>query len=473
MKRHFLYAIFLIPFFLSCAWHGEMMSDPDSIVYPALRFEPPEVQRTEFENGIILYFLEDHELPLVNLTAIARMGSFYDPPGKEGVAELTGGVMRTGGTASMTGDRLDEELDLIAGIIAVSVGKESTTLSLSVLEKDLDRGLEIFSDMLMNPVFAEEKVALAQSLEIEALKRIRDNPQRTAFREFHRLIYQGDPRGRLSSVQTIENIKREDLAAFHHRFFGPANTMIAVSGDVHSAELIKKIQTYLGKWSAAGERTKIPPPPAYPGASLDYLWKDTPQSVILTGYPAPGKTNPDYYAFEVLDFIVGSGGFRSRIFGEVRNRLGLAYSAGSFYSARPHHGIFGAYGIVKASSTVDALTAVEKILDEMRNTGAGREELEWAKKSILNNFIFSFSTPNRIVTDQMMLEYDGLPDTFLKDYKNNIEKVNFDDIRTVASRYLSEKNRVVLVLGDEKRFEKPLSSFGTFRSTGDTAGADR
>jgi len=80
MKRHFLYAIFLIPFFLSCAWHGEMMSDPDSIVYPALRFEPPEVQRTEFENGIILYFLEDHELPLVNLTAIARMGSFYGSP---------------------------------------------------------------------------------------------------------------------------------------------------------------------------------------------------------------------------------------------------------------------------------------------------------------------------------------------------------------------------------------------------------
>ena len=473
MKRRFLYAIFLIPFFLSCAWHGALMSDPDSIVYPALRFEPPEAQRTEFENGIILYFLEDHELPLVNLTAIVRMGSFYDPPGKEGLAELTGSVMRTGGTSSMTGDRLDEELDLIAGIISVSVGKESTTLSLSVLQKDLDRGLEIFSDMLMNPVFAEEKAALARSLEIEALKRIRDNPQRTAFREFHRLIYHGDPRGRLSSVETIENIQREDLAAFHRRFFDPSNTMIAVSGDVHSAELIKKIDTCLGNWKATGERAKIPPPPAYPGSSLNYLYKDTPQSVILTGYPAPGKTNPDYYAFEVLDFIVGSGGFRSRIFGEVRGRLGLAYSAGSFYSARPHHGIFGAYGIVNASSTVDALTAVEKILDEMRNTGAEHEELAWAKKSILNNFIFSFSTPNRIVTDQMMLEYDGLHGTFLKEYKNNIEKVNFDDIRNVASRYLAEGKRVVLVLGDEKRFEKPLSSIGTFRSAGDTAGADR
>jgi predicted Zn-dependent peptidase len=99
MKKRFLYAIFIIPFFLSCAWHGALMSAPDSIVYSRSRFRPPEAQRTEFENGIILYFLEDHELPLVNLTAIVRMGSFYDPPGKRVLAELTGSVMRTGGTS--------------------------------------------------------------------------------------------------------------------------------------------------------------------------------------------------------------------------------------------------------------------------------------------------------------------------------------------------------------------------------------
>jgi predicted Zn-dependent peptidase len=183
------------------------------------------------------------------------------------------------------------------------------------------------------------------------------------------------------------------------------------------------------------------------------------------GYRAPGKDNPDFYPFEVLDFIVGSGGFRSRIFGEVRNRLGLAYSAGSFYSSRTSYGIFGTYAMVNAPSTLEALSAVAGILDETKNAGVKPEELAWAKESIINNFIFSFATPDRIVTEQMMLEYDGLPYNFLTTYKNNIEKVELADIRDVASRYLSEENRVVLVLGERKRFDTPLSSFGDFHVT--------
>ncbi|MDO9515086.1 MAG: insulinase family protein, partial [Syntrophales bacterium] len=196
MKRHSIYVAFLILLFSSCACQAATLVNPDDITYAPLRFEPPKTQRVELENGIILYVLEDHELPLVNISAVVRMGSFYDPPGKEGLAELTGTVMRTGGTRSMTGDRIDEDLDSIAGIITVSVETQSCTLSLSVLEEDLDRGLEIFSDILINPAFAEEKITLAKALETEALRRIRDNPQKTAFREFRRLIYRGDPRGR-------------------------------------------------------------------------------------------------------------------------------------------------------------------------------------------------------------------------------------------------------------------------------------
>ncbi|MBW2561963.1 MAG: insulinase family protein, partial [Deltaproteobacteria bacterium] len=224
---------------------------------------------------------------------------------------------------------------------------------------------------------------------------------------------------------------------------------------------------------APGSPEVSPPPPAHAEASLDYLFKDTPQSIVLVGHPAPGKENPDYYAFEILDFIIGSGGFRSRVFGEVRNRLGLAYSAGSFYSARTRYGIFGAYAMANASSTLDALSAMTKILNEVKNKGVEPEELAWAKQSIINNFIFSFATPDRIAVGQMMLEHDGLPDNFLTTYKNNIEKVGLDDLRKVASRYLSEESRVVLVLGDRERFDRPLSSFGDFHVTEDGAGADQ
>jgi len=469
MKKQIIYAAFLFLILSSCAWQGAITGDPDDIAYAPLRFDPPKAQRVELENGIILYMLEDHELPLVNLSAVVRAGSFYDPPGKEGLAELTGRTMRTGGTRSMAGDRVDEELDFIAGIITVSMGTQSCTLSLSVLQEDLDRGLEIFSDILRNPAFAEEKVVLAKSLETETLRRIRDNPQKTAFREFRRLIYPGDPRGRLSSIESVGRVKRDDLVAFHRQFFYPSNVMIAVSGDIQKEDMVEKMRIHLGGWNAPGEPGGFPPPPARAGASMDYLFKETPQSIVLVGLPAPGKDSPDYYAFEVLDFIIGSGGFRSRIFSEVRNRLGLAYSAGSFYSARTNFGIFGAYAMVKAVSTLDALSAVTKILNKVTDKGVEPEELAWAKESIINNFIFSFATPNRIVTHQMMLEHDGLPANFLTNYKNNIEKVELSDLRDVASRYLSEENRVVLVLGDKERFDRPLASFGNFRMIGDGA----
>jgi len=234
--------------------------------------------------------------------------------------------------------------------------------------------------------------------------------------------------------------------------------------------MLEKIRARLGGWDTPGGPGGFPPPPVHPEASLDYLFKDTPQSIVLVGHPAPGKEHPDFYAFEVLDFIIGSGGFRSRVFGEVRNKLGLAYSAGSFYSSQTHYGIFGTYAMANASSTLDALSAMTKILDEVKNNGVRPEELVWAKKSIINNFIFSFATPNEIVTRQMMLEHDGLPDNFLTTYKNNIEKVELGDVRDVASRFLSKESRVVLVLGDRKRFNRPLSSFGDFRMTEGGAG---
>ncbi len=463
MKRYIAYTIVFIVLLSSCAWHSTSVTDPDDIVYAPLRFEPPKAQRVKLENGIILYMLEDHEIPLVNISAVIRMGSFYDPPGKEGLAEITGTVMRTGGTKSMTGNQIDEELDFIAGKIAVSVGTDSCTLSMSVLEKDINKGLQIFSDILTSPVFSEEKLETAKILEIEALERISDNPQKIAFREFRRLMYHGDPRGRLSSVESIQKIERDDLLKFYKRFFRPGNVMIALSGDIEEKDAVIKIRNSLGKWDIPGGPEKPPPPPARVGASLNYIYKSTPQSVIIIGHSAPGKKSPDYYVFEILDFITGSGGFRSHIFAEVRNRLGLAYSAGSFYSPRTKYGIFGAYAMAKGSSTVEALSAITKILDNVRDRGVeSGVELAWAKESIINNFIFSFARPSQIVMGQMMLEFDGLPDNFLTNYKDNIEMAGLDDLRHVAARYLSGESRIVLVLGNKEKFNKPLSSFGNF-----------
>lgn len=440
--------------------HPQTMISPEDIAYPPLSFSLPEPERVELNNGIILYILEDHELPLINVSAVIRTGSIYDPVGKEGLAEITGSVMRTGGTKDSTGDTIDETLDNMAGIISVSMGKESATAELSILKKDIDRGIEIFSSILMNPIFEKSKLNRAKALKMEALRRIYDNPQELAFREFVRLIYRGNPRGRLSSVASVKNITQNDCIQFHQRFFYPGNIMIAITGDITTDEAVAVINRHFARWNVSGRVKQIPLPHKNHRSSINYIYKDVPQSIVIVGQFAPGKKDRDYYSFEVLDFVIGSGGFRSRIFGEVRSKRGLAYSAGSFYSPRNDYGVFGAYAMTKTSSTVQSLSVIKSILDAISREQVSDAELTWAKKSINSNFIFSFSSAEKIAMQQMMLEYYDLPKDFLTKYSEHINEVSREDLQGVAAKYLQEPGETILVVGNKANFDKPLSTFG-------------
>ncbi len=461
MKRAILLSIVLAfhLFLLSCV-SSPGLKDPSSLTFPPIGFEIPRAERVTLENGIILYIIEDHELPLVSVSSVIRTGSVYEPEGFEGLAGITGALMRTGGTEGVSADEVDEALDFIAAGLSVSVGRESGTANLSVLKENIEDGLRIFSDILMTPSFEREKLETAKGLAIESLRRMYDNPQRFAFREFNRFLYQGDPRGRLSSEETIRGIEREDVLSFYRRFFYPENVMMAVTGDITKEEALSIISRYFGGWKSEGKTAKIAPPSLIADDSVHYIFKDIPQSVIVAGRPAPGKKSEDYYAFELLDFIAGSGGFQSRIFSEVRNNLGLAYSAGSFYSAKTEFGIFGFYAMTGSSSTGRTLTAINDILEDIRTEGVGDDELRLARDSLIKSFIFSFETPAEIADRQMMLEYEGLSFEFLENYRRRIEGVSKEDVEGVAKRYLSGKPSALLVLGNEEDFDRPLSDFG-------------
>jgi zinc protease len=461
MNRIF-YTILSLLFFPIFIWgcHPTPVIHPDNMEYPPLKFSFPKPQRIRLNNGITLYVMEDHELPLLKISAVIRTGSIYDPADKEGLAEITGTVMRIGGTEHLSGSSIDSELDYMAATISVSMSKGQGTATLSVLKKDMDKGLKIFSDIIISPIFEKAKLELAKELKIEALKRIYDNPQQLAFREFVRLIYRGNPRGRLPSIKSIERITRADLVKFHKDFFFPQNIMMAVTGDITKDEAVSMINHYFGKWNITGNVKTVPVPERSAERTINYASKDSPQSIIIDGYITPGKRDPDYYSFEILDFILGSGGFRSRIVGEVRSNLGLAYSAGSFYSTRSDYGIFAAYAMTKTSSTVQALSAIKSILHDVIKTNVTKEELTWAKKSINNNFIFSFSSVEKVAMQQMMLEYQKLPEDFLTAFRDRINDVTAEDLQRVAGRYLADRYETIFVLGNEKEFDKPLSTLG-------------
>ncbi|MBN1380692.1 MAG: insulinase family protein [Deltaproteobacteria bacterium] len=431
------------------------LQPPEKIRFPALKFHLPRGERLVMENGIIIYFLEDHELPLIHIRALVKTGTIYDPEGQEGVAELTANVMRTGGTRDIKSDEIDERLDFVAAMAAVSMTRDSGHIDFTMLNKDLDEGLGILSQMILHPAFEQKKFDLAVELKKEDLRRMKDKPVRFAFREFNRLIYQDSAWGRFASLKSLAGIERSDLIEFHRRFFQPDNMIFAVSGDITKTRLLDKFRQYFGIWKKDGVLVKMPKPPQKIKPGVYCLPKDIPQSVIISGQFAPCKTSPDYFATTVLDFITGSGGFSSRIMGAVRNREGLAYSAGSYYRARRDFGILGAYALTKTVSTMKTLELIKSVLDDIRRGSMSEKELTWAKESINNGFIFSFTTPDKILWQQIHLEYENLPADFLVHYRSRIASVELADLSRIAAGYLDPEKSVILILGDSKNFDRP------------------
>lgn len=434
--------------------------NPDKLRYPELRFVIPKAEKIVLANGMTVYFMEDHEVPLVAISSVVRSGSVYDPAGKEGLAELTARVMRTGGTAEMTGSMVDDELEFLAASLNVAMNRESGTASLSVLKKDLDIGLKIFSQILMTPAFEEDRLKLAKDLKIEELKRIADDPQKLAFREFNRILYRNNARGKLPTLTSVQNIQRDDLVSFHKQFFFPGNIMLAITGDIIKDEAMNKISKYFGGWRSQAKPAITIGPPTKQKGGVYFLPKSVPQAVIIHGNLAPAENDADHYPFEILNFVIGSGGFKSRIFQEVRNKRGLAYSTGSFYQGRSNYGVFGAYALTKSESAADSLSLIGSILAEVKKGGITNAERTRAQKSIINSFIFSFLSAEQIAYQQLMSEYDRLPNDYLERYRERINGVRSDQLKEVAAKYLMGDDAVILVLGEETIFDQLRSTFG-------------
>lgn len=461
MKKRFYYSVLsgLLILLLSVMTLPETFAadtalPPDKIKYPGLEFHLQKAEQITLNNGMILFYLQDRELPLISVSVLVRTGSLYDPKGKEGVAELTANVMRTGGTVKLASADIDDRLDFLAAAPSISMSLDSASVHFSFLKDDLDVCLDLLSQMLREPAFEKEKFKLALSLKNEELRRIVDNPQKLAFREFNRLLYPDDARGRYPTPDSLTHITRDDLISFHREYFFPDNMMISVTGDIAKEEAVNKIQQYFGKWNYSRHALDIAPPPPKGGHGVYLIRKQLSQSTVVSGELTLSKNNPDFYTFSVLDFIIGSGGFPSRIFTAVRNNEGLAYSAGSFYRARTNYGVFGTYAFTKTASTIQAYQLMNSILRDVTAGSISQIELDWAIKSIVNGFIFSFEQPDQIAFQQMTLAYDKMPPDYLNSYRKRIEAVTRDDLKRVAAKYLNEKRRLTLIVGDTDHFGK-------------------
>ncbi|UCD51534.1 MAG: insulinase family protein [Phycisphaerales bacterium] len=438
--------------------------DHEKLTYPPLHdIVVPEVQRVVLPNGMRLFLLEDHELPLIYVSARIRVGSIYEPADKVGLADITGEVMRTGGTTSKTGDELDEELERLAASVETGIGLSSGSASVSVLKEDIDRGLAILADVLMHPAFRPDKIELAKMQHRSSIARRNDLPNSIAAREFRQLIYGPEsPYARHTEYATIDNVTRDDLVAFHRRFYGPNNTMLAVWGDFDAEAMIGKIEKAFAQWEMIDLDLPATPEVDYEWASTVNLVSkpDINQSNIYLGHLGGVMSDPDYFALTVMNQILG-GGFTGRLFKNVRSRQGLAYSVfGRHAAGLDHPGQFYVGCQTKSASTVHAIRAMIDEIEKITTEEVTDEELELAKDSYLNSFVFNFDSKGEIIRRLMTFEYYGYPPDFLQQTKDRVEKVTKADVLRVARAHLKPETLQILVVGNPADFDEPLSALG-------------
>lgn len=434
------------------------------VEYPPLNpFTIPEVERIELENGMILYLVEDHELPTIGLSARIGVGSIYEPPDKVGLAAITGSVMRTGGTDKMSGDDIDTLLESIAASVETGIGRTSGSASMSVLKEDLDTGLSVLADVLMNPAFPQEKIDLQKMQALSSIARRNDNVNSIAFREFSKLIYGSrSVYARHLEYETIDAIKRDDLIAFHKRYFHPDNVMMGISGDFQTDEMVRKIRETFKDWKRSGLQRKSAPPAPYEfDHSVNFIRKeDVNQSTILIGHIGGVRSNPDYFDLQVMNDIL-SGGFSSRLFSRVRSDQGLAYAVFGAYNAQyDYPGTFYVGCLTKSETTVRAIRSLLHEVKMVRKEEATSRELALAKESFFNSFVFNFDTRSEVVGRLMTYEYYGYKKDFLEITKAGIEKATKADVLRVAQKYLKPDKVRILVVGNDKDFDQPLSVLG-------------
>jgi zinc protease len=465
MKR-FLYSLSILTL-LSPVIAQQTSKPPDSTLglkFPPLReIQIPKIETVTLSNGMQVMLLESHELPTVRGVALVRTGNLFDPKDKVGLAAVVGTVMRGGGTKAKTGDQLDEQLENIAASVESEISESSGTVSFSCLKENTAEVLSVFADVLTTPEFREEKINLIKNQLRSGISRRNDDPSGIAAREFTSLLYGKDNSyGWDLEYASVDRIQRADVVDFYQRYFFPANTILTVRGDFNAAEMKGRLEKLFGSWTVT--QAKVPPFPEVtkkPATGVFFVEKKgVNQTNFAVGQQGGVLDDKDYPALEVMADILG-GGFHSRLFQRVRTKLGNAYSISADWGAHyDHPGLFQIAGSTKSSSTTETFKVILEEVDKMRAEPVSAAELETAKQSVLNGFIFNFDTPSKTLNRLLIYKYFSYPDDFLFRYQKGIAAVTAADILRVAKQRLDPKSFVLLAVGSAKDFNAPLKDLG-------------
>jgi predicted Zn-dependent peptidase len=413
--------------------------------------------RTVLAGGVPAYLVEDPSLPMVELRILIRGGQFDEPRGKEGLASLAASLARTGGAGARSPEQVDEELDFLAANLALSVDDVQGAASLSILSKDLDAGLAILWDVLRVPTFKADKLEVLKAQVMEDMKARNDRTASIEAREVNRLFYGDFPLNRLPTKASIESVTREDLQAFHRWWVQPRHFLVAAAGAFRKEDLVRKLEAAFKDWPGSGDpaaaRAAVPPVTASPKPGIYAFHKDgrnINQGRVTFGHLGVDVRHPDVQALRVMSYILGAGGFSSRLMQKVRTEEGLAYDVRS--DLRPGIVYPFPFKIVFQSKSESVAYAGKLCLEEiarLQRDGVTAEELKSAQAFYVDAFpALFFGTRFQAAMTYAQAELVGLPGDYYATYRQKISALGAEDIRRVAREHLKADRFAWVVVGN-------------------------
>ena len=411
-----------------------------------------DIKRTVLPNGLTVLHVERHTLPIVMVTLLVKASPLDEPPEKAGLANLTAELL-TEGTKKRKATDISEDIEFIGASLGASADSDYTLITLSVLKKDIAKGFELFSDIVLNPTFPEDEITRNKDLIKGSLKQSEEEPSFVASKAFTKAVYGELPYGRLvtGSVETVDAVRREDIVRFHSELYRPNNAFLSVVGDLTGDELNSLVSRFLSEWKQGDipKRPSLPDPVKKRETIL--IDRDLTQANIILGHGGMSRGNPDYYAVSVMNYILGGGGFSSRLMQTVRDEMGLAYDVHSFFAPYKEGGLFEVVVQTKNESANTVISVIDEQVKRMRAEKITDQELDDAKAYLTGSFPRKLDTNRKIANFLAVVEFYGLGLDYVEKYPFFIKSLTDDDVLRVARKYLDAVDLVTVVVGKQSK----------------------
>ena len=421
------------------------------LVLPDLGHTALTAQRSVLNNGMVLLTSEQRTLPMVSIEMLIHAGSRYDAPKQGGLANLTAELI-TEGTKRRTALQISESLDFLGASLSATSGEDLASVSLTILKKDLSAGLELLAEVLMSAVFPPEEIERQKQAVIGLIRAKQEQPGEIAELRFAAAVFPQSPYGRAveGTETSVKAIQQASVREFYTRHYRPNRSIMAVVGDISHAEMTAAVDKAFRLW------TKGEPPPkpltiaAAPEVGTIRVHKDLTQANIVLGQRGVGRENPDYYAIQVMNYILGGGGFSSRAMESIRNQRGLAYSVYSHFSAEKNRGIFQFVMQTKNETALQAIDIAKAEIRRIRQEPVNEAELTDAKDYLTGSFPLRFDTMRKVANFLAQVEYLELGLDYPERYPELVRKISAEDVQRVAQKYLEPEKLVSIIVGNQK-----------------------